>query len=386
MAVGIVEEIVAAYEKDQKRNAVAVCDTDLPLSYESMTTEWLTRVVCKNAPGAKITGFSLSAPDDGSSNRRIIRLDYNDAGRAAGFPGALFCKASHSLANRMVLGVSGGARCEVLFYRDIRPLLDIEAPQCFHAYFDSETFNSIIMLRDISGEVTEFCTDKTRMPRARAESQMRLLARLHGRVYGNARLQSLMSELPTWPGFFSQTLTFGMKEGSSKGFLAAESVIPRRIYQRFDEIWPATLAAVADHESLPNTIAHGDVHLKNWYVAGNGEMGLADWQCCARGHWSRDVAYAIASALSTDDRRAWENELLQYYLEQLRAEGGPKIDFGAAWLAYRRQLISALTWWTVTLSPPEGIPDMQPRDTTLEFIRRISTAIDDVDSLAAFKT
>jgi hypothetical protein len=75
---------------------------------------------------------------------------------------------------------------------------------------------------------------------------------------------------------------------------------------------------------------------------------------------------------------------LQLYLEGLQGEGGPRIDFNEAWLAYRRQLMSALTWWTVTLTPPEGLPDMQPRDTSLEFIRRITTAIDDLDSLAAF--
>jgi hypothetical protein len=237
-----------------QRNAIAVFETDLPLSYESIQAEWLTRVLCKSVPGAQVRGFSLGSPDDGSSNRRKIYLQWNQAGDAAGLPKALFCKATHDLANRMVLGVSGGARCEVLFYRDVRPLLDIEAPQCFHAHINDETFNSIIMLGDISDDVTEFCSHKTVMTRARAESQMRLLARLHGRVYGSARLQELISQFPTWPGFFNGTLAFGMKEGSNKGFLSAESVVPRRLFQRFEEIWPATVASVADQERLPHTL------------------------------------------------------------------------------------------------------------------------------------
>src|SRR5439155_19507689 len=133
-------------------------------------------------------------------------------------------------------------------------------------------------------------------------------------------------------------------------FLAAQAVIPPRLFLRFDEIWPATLLSVAAHENAQHTLAHGDVHLKNWYVAGNGEMGLSDWQCCGRAHWWRDLAYTISTALATDDRRAWERELVQLYLTQLRAAGGPDVPFDEGWNVYRQQLMSALTWWTVTLT------------------------------------
>ncbi|MDT4853709.1 Phosphotransferase enzyme family protein [compost metagenome] len=327
----------------------------------------------------------LSEPDNGSANRRKIYLKYNAQGQAAGLPEALFCKASHDLQNRIVLGMSGGARCEVLFYRDVRPHLSIEAPRSYHANIDLDSFNSVIMLNDLSDSVTEFCNDKTVITRARAESQVRLLAAFHGTIYGSPQLQQAIREFPTWPEFFANTLAFGMKEGSNKGFLEAQSVIPERLYRRFEEVWPATEKSVAFHaEQATHTLAHGDVHLKNWYVAGNGEMGLSDWQCCGRGHWGRDLAYTISTALQPEDRRNWERELVSLYLDELHAAGGPQVSFDEGWNIYRQQLLSALTWWTVTLTPPPGLPDMQPRDTTLEFIRRISTAIDDLDSLDAF--
>jgi hypothetical protein len=174
-----------------------------------------------------------------------------------------------------------------------------------------------------------------------------------------------------------------MQAGSTKGFLAAEEVIPARLYARHEDIWPATLRSMELHANWPNCLSHGDVHLKNWYVAGTGEMGLSDWQCATRGHWARDLAYTMSTALTVEDRRAWERDLINYYLEELRAAGGPAVTFNDAWNAYRQQLITSLTWWTITLTPPPGLPDMQPRDITLEFIRRISTAMDDVDSLAA---
>ena len=215
----------------------------------------------------------------------------------------------------MVLGISGGSYVETTFYGHIRPLLDIEAPRSYYARFDPETFNSLIILGDISDEVTEFCSHNTPMPRTRAESEMRLLASLHGTCYRDPRAKAELERIPTWPEFFQRTQAFGIREGSNEGFLAAKEVIPPAVYSRFDEIWPKTLLSVERHNQLPLTLAHGDVHLKNWYVAGNGEMGLGDWQCAGRGHWGRDVVYSLATALTTENRRAWEKDLLRYYLD-----------------------------------------------------------------------
>lgn len=381
----LIDKIRAAYERDQQRKNVKVSAVDqLPVNFETLTADWLTAALCGAAPGAQVESFTLGPVDSGSSNRRRIAIDYNQAGRNAGLPAGIFCKATHDLANRLVLGVSGGAEGEVIFYRHLRPLLDIEAPRPYFASFEPETFNSLIMLGDLTDTVTEFCSHKTVITRARAESELRLLAAVHGTCYRDAKAATELKRLGTWPEFFTRTLAFGMKEGSNEGFLAAKEVIPARVYARFDEVWPKTLASVERHNQFPMTLAHGDVHLKNWYVAGNGEMGLSDWQCNSRGHWSRDVAYAMTTALTVEDRRAWEKDLLAFYLRHLREQGGPQVSFEEAWLHYRQQMMTALTWWTITLRPTADLPDMQPRDITLEFIRRIATAMDDVGTMDSF--
>lgn len=381
MTSPLIAKIQAAYQREQQLNREAITAQDLPLSYETITDRWLTAVLCAEAPGAVVNAHRLSEPDNGSANRRKIYLEYNQVGQAAGLPQAVFCKATHDLANRFVLGISGGARCETLFYADIRPWLDIEAPVGYFASFNAETINSIVILGDLSDTVQSFCDHKTVMTRQRVESQLRQLAKFHGQCFKNAELKNRIGQLPTFREFFTNTLGFGMKEGSTAGFLVADSVIPPRLYRRIDAIWPATLTAIENLDRLPHTLAHGDVHLKNWYVAGSGEMGLSDWQCAARAHWGRDVAYTISCALSVENRRAWERDLLKYYLEQLAIHGGATTDFNSAWNIYRQMLIPALTWWTITLRPSEGLPDMQPKDVTLDFIRRMSTAMDDLDSL-----
>lgn len=374
-------QIQAAYERDQGSNRPALTAQDLPRSFESISNGWLTAVLCGNTPGAVVLAHRLSEIDNGSSNRRKIYLDYNSAGTQAKLPAAAFCKATHELANRIVLGVSGGARNEALFYNTIRPLLEIEAPVARFASFEGESFNSMIMLDDLTGKVQAFCNHETVMTRQRTESQVRLLAKLHGACFRNSILKQRILEFPTFQQFFDNTLGFGMREGSEAGFAAAEEAIPSRLYRQQDRIWPATLAAVRSGDLLPRTLAHGDVHLKNWYIAASGEMGLSDWQCVARAHWGRDFAYTLATSLTIENRRAWERELLAYYLDQLTLAGGESVDFESAWKIYRQQLIPSLTWWTVTLRPTADLPDMQPREVTIEFIRRIATAMDDLDSL-----
>ncbi|NKX56565.1 phosphotransferase [Arthrobacter mobilis] len=380
-----IARVTKAYEADQQRLEIPLAVGELPLAYESITDEWLTDVLCANFPGAAVVGHRLGAPDNGSSNRRIIHLTYNEAGTAAGLPSALFCKASHDLVNRIVLGAANSASGEEFFYSQIRPQIEIEAPKSYFARVDDQSFNSMIMLEDLTGR-SEFLNHASTISLQRAKSQIRLLAGLHAACHEGTELGAKAKNVQTWPEFFRKTLNMGMKEGSQAGFLGAEEVIPERLYARFDEIWPATVASVDDHKSLPYTLAHGDVHLKNWYVAGNGEMGLADWQCVSRGHWGRDLAYTLSTALTVEDRRQWERELIELYLDLMREAGAPVPDFNQAWDIYRRQLMTALTWWTICVEPPATMPDMQPRDTTMEFVKRIATAIDDLESLDSFRT
>lgn len=378
------DQLQAAFDQDQQRRGRKVHDVgELPVAFEDITPEWLTGAVCAGHPGAEVVEHKLVDVVQGTSNRMAIEVVYNDAGTAAGLPTKLFCKATHAMSNRVVLGLSGGAEAEVNFYNHVRDLLGIEAPPGLYARVDLDTLNSIVIMRNIDDEVTEWCTHLTPIDRARAESQVRLLADLHGACFSDPRVQKESGRFSTWEEFFTRTLSFGMREGSEEGFLRAEDLIPARLHKRHAEIWPATLASVELTRENP-TLVHSDVHLKNWYITDAGDMALSDWQCATRGHWARDFAYTVGTALTIEDRRAWERDLLALHLDRLHAAGGPKLSFDEGWLAYRQQLLTALTWWTITYNPAPGMPDMQPMETSKMFVERLATAMDDVESLDAF--
>ena len=381
----VMQQIVQAYQAEPKDRSLPVAAGALPLSYEAITPEWLTPIMCAGFPGARVEAVTLGEPDSGSANRRKLSLRYNAIGEKAGLCRGLFCKASHELNNRLLLGIGGAIVSETFFYNEIRPNLDIDAPRCFFAGYDPESFNSLIILEDLTDQVISFCSHRTYINKACAESQMALLARLHGRYNGTSEFIGAKTKPSTWPGYFYNIAAVGMEQASTNGFLAAREVIPERLFARADEIWAATLQSVEDHHALPWTLCHNDVHVKNWYLASVNTMGLSDWQCLTFGHWSRDIAYVLASSLTVENRRDWERELIGYYLQQLAENGIPGIDVDFAWTQYRRQMMSSLTWWTGTLTPSPQMPsDIQPRDITLEMIHRIATAIDDLDVLDDF--
>jgi hypothetical protein len=377
----IVEQVTAAYEHE-RAHARPVCTADqIPFTYELITPEWLTAVLCTKVPGAKVTGFRLDTPDDGNSNRRRIFVEYDATGRSAGLPESVFCKASQGLANRISLGPVGAVAAEVNFYRHVRPLLDIEAPVAWHAAVDPQSYNSIIMLGDL-GPGTTFCSHTTDMTRARVEGQLRVLAALHGRFLESQELRTL-DMIRSWPDFFGKLDYPDFEKACDAGFGIAQAVIPPRLFARRAEIWPATRRSMHLADALPHTLAHGDDHLRNWYITGAGAMGLNDWQALTRTHWARDVIYAMTTTLTVEHRRAWERELLAYYLDHLQRAAGRSLPVAGALDAMRQQLLSVLAFWTITINPAPGMPDMQPRDSTLEFIRRIVTAMDDLDALGA---
>ncbi|AMK19987.1 MULTISPECIES: phosphotransferase [Sphingobium] len=380
------DQIRQCYERDMREDRPARRPGDIPWRYEAITPEWMTHILCKDHPEAEVTAIRLDLPDSGTSNRRRIFVQYNAAGQALGLPASVFCKATVDLRNRLLLSTSG-LLSETTFYNVIRPQLAIEAPQAYLAAYDPVSYASIVMLRDLGDSVT-FCNHHTQMTRERVIDQMDLLATLHGQFYQSPQLEERgqLAHLFRYDDRFAALdRDHDFKGMCEAGLRAAEDVVPPRLMAREAEVWPATLMASARHGELPLTVTHGDVHLKNWYITDAGRMGLGDWQVTSKGHWSRDVAYTIVTALTVEQRRAWEQDLLRHYLDALARAGGETMSFDDAMLNYRQQLLTTLAWWTMTLTPLGDVPDMQPRDITVEFIRRIVVAIDDLDALDSLK-
>ena len=356
---------------------------DVPCTPYAVTPEWLTAVLCGKVPGAIVTDVEVKPASAGTHERHQLKVSYNEEGRRAGLPVSIFTKSLPSIVTRMIGGFNGTARVEGSFFTQIRPQLEIEAPLCYHSAYDRRTFAAIHLLEDlVATKSATFCNHKTYVTRAMADDMIDLLASLHGRFYGDPTLAERYRWLASYPRWFTiGAAKMGTEYYTRKAFDAAAHVIPAEVMARRDDVWPATMRALALHDSEPQGLIHSDVHIGNWYRTGAGQMGLCDWQCLSRGHWSRDFAYAVTASLTPDDRRSWERELLARYIERFAEKTGVKPDFDLSFQRYRQQIVHALAMWTITLCHSPLLPNMQPEATTLTMIERMTTAMADLDAL-----
>ena len=346
----------------------------VPARIEDVTAAWLTSTVAGGVPGAEVTGVEFGPGSSGTSVRRQLRLTYNDLGRAAGLPPTMFAKSTPTLVTRLANGATGTSATEAGFYGEIRPQLQIEAPVGWFSAFDPSSFRSIHLLEDLTEtRGATFCTPVTRVDLTQARELIDVLVSLHGSPIAQ-RLAA--GPRPAWLRTYAGWWESGMRVANIeryhlKGFAQAASVIPAELTATGPELYAAFQRSVEAHARPPLTVIHNDVHLGNWFQTASGRMGLCDWQCVCVGLGARDLAYAVSTALTVEERRTWENELIARYATAL---GGDEADVRTE---FREQLPGALMMWTPTLSKPPGLPDMQPKPTALEMIRRISTALAD---------
>ena len=344
-------------------------------------------MLCHDHPNARVLDVTLGGGSDGSTSRRSLELTYNAAGEHLGLPRTLFGKATPELQNRLVCGLSGAMFTERDFYNLVRPQLDIEAPVAYFAAADRDSFRSIMLFADMSRTGTVFTDPFYYINRAKAEDMVGLMASYHAKLLESPlleRFERLKSSLE-----FQEDVNRGIdfEARSNIGIDRASDVIPESIKSRKHEFWhDGLMRSLRLNVQLPQTLAHCDVHIGNWYVTGDGRMGLTDWQCSARGNGAIDLAYALASALTVEDRRAWERELVQLYCEKLREHGSPDgTRFDETWLRYRQQTFHAFYNWVYTIGAGEMQPQMQRDDISMKNIERMAAAIDDLDSLAALE-
>ena len=364
---------------------------EVPPSPEALTTEWLTRALCDGVPGAAVLGYELGARNDGTSARRAMRMTYNDAGRDAALPEALFTKSGPTFLNRMVGAGAGLARVESSFYALVRPLLDIESPTTLYSAYDPVSHRQMLITDDVTvtrGASFGTALDRT-LIREQAEQIVDTLAGLHARFW-QAPLQRMFG---SWlQDAHEVTVTLNVAIGAAarilSGFERARAVIPPSVYARRAEVHPALMRSQEINVSTgPQTFLHGDVHPGNWYVTGDGRMGLYDWQLSVRGGPARDLAYALSTHLTIEQRRSWEHELLDRYLRRLEEAGvKPELTAAELFLGYRQQMCYAMLAWLATIGRSPLQPKYQPDEISLANLERITAAFDDLDTLSAVGT
>ena len=357
--------------------------SDIPTSVDVITREWLTAALCTRVPGAEVADFGLGSLNIGTTSRRSIHVRYNDAGRHAALPERVFGKATPQFTTRLVCGLSGAIASEVNFYNVIRPLLQIETLNCHFAAFHPGSFRSILLFDDISyTKNAKFLDPNHRFTLSEAESMIDAMAGLHSRFWGSRQLAEFtwIKDALSYQHHINKVI--GFQEVTLRGVERTVAILPDSIRSRRDTLWPALMRSCELRVAGASTLLHADIHPGNWYLCGNGQLGLSDWQCTATGLWAADVAYALTSCLAIDDRRAWEKDLIARYLNQLRLPPGQTTPSACeALTAYSQQIMHGLFNWFFVAGAGAMQPSMQPDDFGRINLERMATAAADLNTL-----
>ena len=384
---GAVARIRAAMAAEEADDRLPTDPAEVPRSAESFTREWLTGVLCRGVPGAAVEAFELLGEATlGTTARRSIAIHYNKVGEAAGLPERLFAKATPEFDSRFVCGLSGAIAHEVNFYDRIAPLLAIEVPACFHAAYDPESFRSIFLFEDAAAtKGARFLSGLYRPMRGEIEAMVRAIAGLHARFWGD----SILDRDFTWlrdPLDYQHHIDdlIGFRERTAIGLDRSVALLPPALAARREHLWRALYRSCELRAQAPRTLVHADIHLGNWYVAADQRMGICDWQCTVKGSWAVDFAYLVTSSLDPDERRAWERDLLALYLDTLDLPTGQVApSFDEAWLAYRQQTLHGLYNWLFVAGIGDGQTLMHSGDIAASNLRRMASAVDDLDTLGS---
>ena len=350
-----------------------------PSSAAEVTSDWLTSRLGATS-GAVAQRVSSLDGTTGTTDRRVLAVDWDETGAKAGLPEHIFVKSTPlSAKNRTMVATLGMAVNEVRFYNQAADELDGVAPHMWYAHAGLGA-RFLIVLDDVvaAGGRTYGLADECDL--AHAQGLVDAFAALHARFWESPRLVSDLSWVRTWSTRTGYSVLKLFYARGRRGALKRDR----------PEVTPAVRAVSAaldrhaepyyrEFESGPLTLLHGDSHLGNTFAWPDGRAGLLDWQVIWRGPGLREVSYWMTTGLEPELRRVQERELIARYLDGLRAGGVD--DVLALDVAFDRYRLFAAEAWDATAMTVNW-PGLQAQENTDAAFRRTCAAVEDLDTAA----
>lgn len=333
----------------------------LPTQSADLTAANLSTVL-----GREVTSVRALDGTSGTTDRSRLAVD------GPGLPTSVFVKtAAVDTGTRIFGGLARLGEVEVGFYREVRPGLDLEAPELVGASFDGRTGRFVIVLEDLAARGAVFCDTLTKLTVDQTAQVLTQQARLHA---ATSQRMPTASWLGTNSGdAFLPLIAAGLPRLAGK---VAERAPELAAAPDGERLLRSYKAWAADLDSGPQCVLHGDPHPGNVYLLGDQGAGLLDWQAVRRGHPLRDVTYHLVLGMTVPDRRAHERDLLAHYTSELASYGGPTIEPDEAWSQHRRMAAYAYVAAMFT----SGLGGLQNADIADAGLRRSSAAIADLES------
>lgn len=345
-----------------------------PADIDAPDASWLEHALAKWGNDVKIEDLLVRKVDRGTGTKVLVSATYAQASEPDGPPPELCIKAGGFEGDMAGFNLAVAFQREADFFEHLAPSLELALPRCWYAATDVEGGRGIIVMDDLAAAGCRFGEPTEPWKPDLVARGLEVLAKLHaatrgarpadhawiGRAIPIREVGKVMIDAPYWEAHFASEAAPPMPD----------DLLDRACVQRaFLRMWE-----LQDQE--PTCVLHGDPHLGNTYVVPDGAPAFLDWQGTCIAPALDDATYFIAGALTTQDRRAHERDMLNHYLGALAAAGGERLSPDHAWLQYRRNQLHGLLWATTS-------PRMQPIERIHAMAQRHIAAIEDLETLAA---
>lgn len=306
----------------------------LPLEVEDITSEWLTAALAKSAPGIEVRKLEVVDVRNGFTTVVRVKLDINDAGKAAGIPDQLMVKGGFERFTRDFTGDYAiyPMAMEVGSYHAL-PELGLNMPKCWFAEFSQEQKQMIILMEDLTLRNVSFCHGLRPVSAAQVRDRLTSLAAFHARTWDSPDIKpggryenfppngiAMFHDYMGHANFY-ETGEWEWYCNEPRGAACSNS------FHDLDWIIRALELGAKMSEELPSVLIHGDTHLGNLYFEEDGTPGFFD-SLPRREPAMVEVAYHITNALDPAVRRACDRDLVAHYREELLKNGvkAPGLD------------------------------------------------------------
>jgi hypothetical protein len=323
----------------------------LPWNVKEITPDWLTRTLQNRYPGVVVDNMRINQFIDSHTSKLRISVNLNQIGIDAGIPQNLCLKSNWSGDFDDV----DICELEAKFYHHLRDEIKVPVPQCIYADWDEgEKTQGLIILEDLVDKGGEFGFSLHKNGIDGVARALTGLAGLHGSLWGSPVLEHhewLPTSMAT-PVDYNQIRIMWRWIERNLADPEIHKIVPKaliddpeRLQLGFDKLIAMELA-----QNTPRCVILGDCHQGNSYILPDGQRMWIDWQLVRKGRPWRDLTYFMVGALTIDERRQADRDLIRHYREALVATGAQNVlEADEIWEQFRCWIMYGMQAWIANM-------------------------------------
>ena len=263
------------------------------------------------------------------------------------------------------------------YYDRLAAHVPLRTPALFYGDFETRGYRFVLVLEDLRAMQTADQIVGATADQARRA--VRGIAGLHGHYWNKVdqpALSGFRKELSPKYRPLVQTVYLANLLPTMLRFGDVFSKETRRLAESYGP-------SVAQHMGIfaagPMTFTHGDFRLDNMFFGDNEDFAVIDWQVSAIHSGLYDVAYFLATSVTSEVRRRVEREAVVEYHDIVRAMGPEDFTFEECWQLYRNNILGRLITAVITCGGLD-LNDRRSYELAEISLRRTLTAIEDLDA------